>query len=105
MKTLVLAALLLLPPIGAVAVSPEDAYLAARDRYIASFRTTATAKGEKAAIWKRKAGRGLEKAETFALRGTFSRITSFSWGWQLGGALWNSSDTRLPMVSGSSGFA
>jgi DNA-binding transcriptional LysR family regulator len=32
-KTLVLAALLL-PPIGAAAVSPEDAYLAARDRDI-----------------------------------------------------------------------
>ena len=39
MKALVLTALLL-PPIGAAAVSPEDAYLAARDRYIASFKTT-----------------------------------------------------------------
>ena len=47
MKALMLAALLL-PPIGAAAVSPEDAYLAARDRYIASFKTTASAKDEKA---------------------------------------------------------
>ena len=37
MKAFVLAALLLLPPTGAAAVSPEDVYLAARDRYIASF--------------------------------------------------------------------
>ena len=42
MKALVLAALLL-PPIGAAAVSPEDAYLAARDRYIASFKASARA--------------------------------------------------------------
>jgi hypothetical protein len=49
MKALVFAALLL-PPIGAAAVSPEDAYLAARDRYIASFKTTASAKDEKAAF-------------------------------------------------------
>jgi hypothetical protein len=42
MKALVLAALLL-PPIGAAAVSPEEAYLAARDRYIASFNATASA--------------------------------------------------------------
>jgi hypothetical protein len=49
MKALVLTALLL-PPIGAAAVSPEDAYLAARDRYIASFKTTASAKDEKAAF-------------------------------------------------------
>jgi hypothetical protein len=46
-KALVLAALLP-PPIGADAVSPEDAYLAARDRYIASFKVTANAKDEKA---------------------------------------------------------
>lgn len=39
MKALVLTALLV-PPIGAAAVSPEDAYLAARDRHIASFKTT-----------------------------------------------------------------
>lgn len=39
MKALVLAALLL-PPIGAAAVSPEDAYLAARDRYIVNRRRT-----------------------------------------------------------------
>src|ERR1700733_6885116 len=49
MKALVLTALLL-PPIGAAAVSPEDAYLAARDRYIASFKATASAKDEKAAF-------------------------------------------------------
>jgi hypothetical protein len=46
MKVLVLTALLLSAS-GAAAVSPEDAYLAARDRYIASFKTTATAKDEK----------------------------------------------------------
>jgi len=40
---LVVAALLP-PPIGAFAASPEDAYLAARDHYIASFRPTASAK-------------------------------------------------------------
>src|SRR3984957_1590556 len=49
MKALVLTALLV-PPIAAAAVSPEDAYLAARDRYIASFKTTASAKDEKAAF-------------------------------------------------------
>lgn len=47
MKVVVLA-ILLLPPIGAAGVSPEDAYLAARDRYIASFKATASAKDEKA---------------------------------------------------------
>ena len=61
MKALVLAALLL-PPIGAAAVSPEDAYLAARDRYIASFKTTASAKDEKAAFARQgKAVRDLEQ--------------------------------------------
>jgi hypothetical protein len=61
MKALVLAALLL-PPIGAAAVSPEDAYLAARDRYIASFKTSASAKDEKAAFaWQDKAVRDLEQ--------------------------------------------
>jgi hypothetical protein len=49
MKALVLAALLL-PPIGAAAVSPENAYLAARDRYIASFKTSGSAKDEKEAF-------------------------------------------------------
>jgi hypothetical protein len=47
MNALALAALLLLPTISA-AVSPENAYIAARDRYIASFKTTASAKDEKA---------------------------------------------------------
>jgi hypothetical protein len=61
MKALVLAALLL-PPIGAAAVSPEDAYLAARDRYIASFKTTASAKDEKAVFARHdKAVRDLEQ--------------------------------------------
>jgi hypothetical protein len=61
MKALVLAALLL-QPIGAAAVSPEDAYLAARDRYIASFKTTASAKDEKAAFARHdKAVRDLEQ--------------------------------------------
>jgi hypothetical protein len=40
MKTLVLAALLL-GPAAALAASPEDAYLAARDRYIAAFKKPA----------------------------------------------------------------
>jgi hypothetical protein len=48
-KALLLAALLL-SPVRAAAVSPEDAYLAARDRYIASFKTSASAKDEKAAF-------------------------------------------------------
>ena len=56
MKALVLAALLL-PPIGAAAVSPEDAYLAARDRYIASFKTTPSAKDEKASLRLARQGR------------------------------------------------
>ena len=61
MKALVLAALLL-PPTAVVAVSPEDAYLAARDRYIASFKTTASAKDEKAAFARHdKALRDLEQ--------------------------------------------
>ena len=61
MKALVLAALLL-PPIGAAAVSPEDAYLAARDRYIASFKTTARAEDEKAVVARHdKAIRDLEQ--------------------------------------------
>src|SRR5580700_2928646 len=62
MNALVLAALLLLPPICAAAVSPEDAYVAARDRYIASFKTTASAKDEKAAFARHdKAVRDLEQ--------------------------------------------
>jgi hypothetical protein len=61
MKALVLAALLL-PPIGAAAVSPEEAYLAARDRYIASFNATASAKDEKAVFARHdKAVRDLEQ--------------------------------------------
>jgi hypothetical protein len=61
MKALVLAALLL-PPTTVVAVSPEDAYLATRDRYIASFKTTASAKDEKAAFARHdKALRDLEQ--------------------------------------------
>lgn len=47
MKAVLLAALVL-TPIGATAVSPEDAYLAARDRYIASFKTIPSPKDEKA---------------------------------------------------------
>ena len=71
MKALVLAALLL-PPIGAAAVSPEDAYLAARDRYIASFKTTASAKDEKAAFARHdKAVRDLEQ-QLKAIVGPFS---------------------------------
>lgn len=71
MKALVLAALLL-PPIGAAAVSPEDAYLAARDRYIASFKTTASAKDEKAALARQdKAVRDLEQ-QLKAIVGPFS---------------------------------
>jgi hypothetical protein len=61
MKALVLAALLL-SPIGAAAVSPEDAYLAARDRYIASFKTTASAEDEEAVVARHdKAIRDLEQ--------------------------------------------
>ena len=61
MKALVLVALLL-SPIGAAAVSPEDAYLAARDRYIASFKTTASAEDEKAVFARHdKAIRDLEQ--------------------------------------------
>src|SRR5208283_1009565 len=61
MKALVLAALLQ-APIGAAAVSPEDAYLAARDRYIASFKTTASAKDEQAVFARHdKAVRDLEQ--------------------------------------------
>jgi hypothetical protein len=60
MKALVFAALLL-PPIGAAAVLPEDAYLAARDRYIASFKTAASAKDEKSVFARHdKAVRDLE---------------------------------------------
>jgi hypothetical protein len=60
MKALVLVALLL-PPIGAAAISPEEAYLAARDRYIASFKTTPSAKDEKAVFARHdKAIRDLE---------------------------------------------
>lgn len=47
---ILVASIVLLAPIGASAVSPEDAYLAARDRYIASFKTPASAKDEKAVI-------------------------------------------------------
>ena len=61
MKALVLAALLL-APIGAAAVSPEDAYLAARDRYIASFKATPSARDEKAVFARHdKAIRDLEQ--------------------------------------------
>lgn len=60
-KALALAVLLLLPPIGAAAVLPEDAYLAARDRDIASFKTTASAEDEKAVLARHdKAVRDLE---------------------------------------------
>ena len=61
MKALALAALLL-PPLGAAAVSPEEAYLAARDRYIASFKATPSAKDEKAVFARHdKAVRDLEQ--------------------------------------------
>jgi hypothetical protein len=71
MKALVLAALLS-PPIGAAAASPEGAYLAARDRYIASFKTTASAGDEKAAFARQdKAVRDLEQ-QLKAIVGPFS---------------------------------
>jgi hypothetical protein len=71
MKAFVLAALLLLP-IGAAALSPEDAYLAARDRYIASFKTSASAKDEKAALARQDhAVRDLEE-QLKAIVGPFS---------------------------------
>jgi len=71
MKAFVLAALLLLP-IGAAALSPEDAYLTARDRYIASFKTTASAKDEKAAFARQDmAVRDLEE-QLKAIVGPFS---------------------------------
>jgi hypothetical protein len=77
MKALVLTALLL-PPIGAAAVSPEDAYLAARDRYIASFKTTASAEDEKAAFARQDmAVRDLE-LRLKAMVGPFSALTSLS---------------------------
>ena len=71
MKALVLTALLL-PPIGAAAVSPEDAYLAARDRYIASFKTTASAEDEKAAFARQDMAIGDLEQQLKAIVGPFS---------------------------------
>ncbi len=61
LKALLLAAVLL-PPIGAAAVSPEDAYIATRDRFIASFKATGGAEDEKAMVARHdKALRDLER--------------------------------------------
>jgi hypothetical protein len=70
MKALVLTALLL--PIGAAAVSPEDTYLAARDRYIASFKTTASAEDEKAAFARQDMAIGDLEQQLKAIVGPFS---------------------------------
>jgi hypothetical protein len=61
MKAALLLALLL-PPIAADAASPEDIYLVARDRYIASFKQTASTKDGKAVYARHdKALRDLER--------------------------------------------